>query len=548
MRGARSLIRMSAALKAAASVQGRDFRRASALALVFVLVTWSAPAIAQAQISEAWSRASTVDVDMRSFSGRLDAMGGLAASVEDPQSRINPYGFSDNPAGLLADQDSSSMEESSHYDHFADKYFGIPHSVVERRSGVTAALRHEQQWVLGLEGVYGGISASRHDLSPSPDNQRFMRDFDILYPSTFAPVPGDNHIGASVTAPRVGVTYGRKFLKKVTLAGRVRYRHESESRNVPNPYELNLSSSQLSLTAGALVYPRLGPLALTLAASAGWMGSHVRGLSDGPFNDDHYDWNRPEVNYNAQIGIRYKSWIRGIIDGRHRSNDGEEIAEVNWAAQYFLNPLTVNLADPSASVFKMKWSALLSGLRRNEIASRWMVDVPGTPAHLGIRYRYFRELEWIHPNPSVLASARALDVRRLGYEAAGGVSVDLPDGRGLVATEVDLAREGRVDYTGALPDIATSEMSYRFGAEYRALSWLPLRAGVAVIRRDPDRRDAAPPLKGARVTAGMGYFWGFLGTQIDASYSHEHVRSTPGDPGEEISRGDQATIVLRYLF
>ena len=79
-------------------------------------------------------------------------------------------------------------------------------------------------------------------------------------------------------------------------------------------------------------------------------------------------------------------------------------------------------------------------------------------------------------------------------------------------------------------------MSYRFGAEYRALSWLPLRAGVAVIRRDPDRRDAAPPLKG------------FLGTQIDASYSHEHVRSTPGDPGEEISRGDQATIVLRYLF
>ncbi len=520
----------------------------ASFALASVLLAWAGPVVAQAQISEAWTRASTVNVDARSFSARLEAMGGLTASVEEPQNRINPYGFSDNPAGLLADQDSSSMEESSHYDHFQDGYYGLPHSVVQRRSGMIAALRHEQQWVLGLEGIYGGINASRHDLSSSPDNGRFIRDFDLLYPSTFQPVIGDNHIGASVTAPRVGVTYGRKFLKKVTLAGRVRYRHESESRNVPNPYELNLSSTELAFTGGALASPKVGPLALTVAASAGWMRNHVRGLSRGPFNEDHYDWNRPEVSYNAQIGIRYKSWLRGIVDGRHLSNDGEEIAEVNWAAQYFLNPLPANLIDPSKSVFKMKWSSLLSGLRRNEVASRWMLDLPGTPAHLGIQYRYYRELEWIRPNPTVLATALPLDVRRLGYQMDGGVSVDLPGGRGLLATEVQFAREGRVDYTGALPDIASSEMSYHFGAEYRALSCLPLRVGIALIRRDPDRRDGIPPLKGARVTGGLGYFWGFLGTQIDASYSHEHLHFTPGDPSEEISRGDQATIVLRFLF
>lgn len=523
-------------------------RSAAALALAAILAGWAGPAVAQAQIAEAWTRASTVDVDTRSFSARLEAMGGLEASVEELQNRINPYGFSDNPAGLLADQDSSSIEQSSRYDHFKDAYYRVPHSVVQRRSGMIAALRHEQEWVLGLEGVYGGINASRHDVSPSPDNNRFIRDFDVQYPSNFGPPGGDNHLGASVTAPRVGVTYGRKFKKKVTLAGRFRYRHETESRSSPNPYEMNLTSSQLSLTGGALVSPRIGSLSLTLASSIGWMSNHVRGLSEGPFNEDHYDWNRPEVHYNAQLGIRYKGWVRGIIDGRHRSNDGEEIAEVNWAAQYFLNPLPINLTNPSESVFKKKWSSLLSGLRRNEGASRWMFDVPGTPAHLGIQYRYYRELEWVRPNDTVLASARPLDVRRLGSQADGGVSVDLPDGKGLLGTEVHYAREHRKDYLGSLPDIASSEMTYHFGAEYRAFSGLPLRGGFVLIRRDPDRRDGFPPLKGIRLSGGLGYFWDFIGSQIDASYSHEHVHFTPGDPSEEVSRGDQASIVLRYAF
>ncbi len=523
-------------------------RACAVAALTSIFAGWAGPAVAQAQISEAWTRGSTVDVASRGFSPRLEAMGGIGIAVEDPQNGINPYGYSDNPAGLLTDQDSSTVEQSSRYDNFHDAYYGYPHSVIQRRSGLTATLRNSREWVLGLEGVYGGVNASRHDLGTAPDNGRFIRDFDVQYPSSFNPSALDNHIGASVTVPRIGVTYGRKFLKKVTLAGRFRYRHESESRNAPNPYELNLSSTQLSLTGGALVTPTVGPLSLTVASSIGWMRNHVRGLSEGPFNEDHYDWNRPEVSYNAQLGIRYKGWVRGIIDGRHSSHDGEEIAEVNWAAQYFLNPLPIVPTNPSESVFKQKWSAFLSGLRRNEVATRWMVDLPGTPAHVGVQYRRYRELEWIHPNDTVISSARPLDVKRLGHRVDGGVSVDLPNGRGLVGTEVQLAREDRIDYTGAYPDIEFEELSYRFGAEYRALSWLPVRGGVALIRRDPDRQDSNPPLKGSRLTAGVGYFWDFLSTQIDASYSHEHVRFTPGDPSLEISRGDQASVVLRYLF
>jgi len=519
----------------------------SAALLLFLMAGWPGPATADAQISEAWSRASTVDVSGRPISARLQAMGSLEASVEEPQDRITPWGFSDNPAGLRTDQDSSTIDQSSHYDRFMDGLYAESHSVVQRRSGFVAALRNTRGWVLGLEGIYGGLNASRHDFFPSPDNGRFIRDFDVLYPANFDAPSGDIPIGASVSAPRIGLTYGRKFFHGIDLAGRLRYRHETESRSVPNPYEINLTSTELALALGALVRPHVGSARFTVSASGGWTGNHVRGLSDGPFNNDQYDWDRPQVHYDAQVGVRYKS-LRGIIDGRHLSHDGEETAEINWAPQYFLNPLPINVNNPVEGVFKAKWSALLSGIRRNEVASRWMLDVPGTPAHVGIRYRYYRELEWVHPNTTVLTSARLLDVRRLGYDASGGVSLDLPGRKGLIATEAHFTREGRQDFTGVLPEISSSEASFHFGGEYRALSWLPLRGGFVMIRRDPDREDAYPALKGVRLTAGVGYFWDFLDTQIDAAFAHEHVRYTPGDPSVEIERTDQASIVFRYAF
>jgi len=136
------------------------------LSALATLLGWAGPAVAQAQISEAWVRGTDVNVNQRAFSARTAAMGGLDATVEDPQYRINPYGFSDNPAGLLTDRDSSSIEESSRYDQFQDSYFGVPHSVLQRQSGLSIALRQQHQWVLGLEGVYGGVNASRHDLNP----------------------------------------------------------------------------------------------------------------------------------------------------------------------------------------------------------------------------------------------------------------------------------------------------------------------------------------------------------------------------------------------
>ena len=475
-------------------------------------------------------------------------MGSLEVSVEEPQNRINAYGFSKNPAALLSDEDSSVVEVPFRYEMFDDGYYGLSHSAAYRNASFRAFMRNNKQWVLGLETGYGGASASRHDISPWPDQSRFIRDFDISYPSFFQPTTGDNTIAGSVTQPRARITYGRMYSKKLSLGVRMAFRSESEGRSVPNPYEIDLTSRSTEITGGALYGYDLGSTKVTLAGYAGRTGNHVRGRSSAAFNEDHYDWSRPQVSYGGELVLKQGTWARGIVDFSHRSHNGEEIAQVNWAPQFFLNPLPFNINDPGASIFKQKWTSAMSGLRRNEIATRWMFDVPKTPAHFGALYRYYRELEWVVPGTFVFQTMRELDVRRLGYQANAGISLDLPDGKGLLATEGHFSRLARTDHTGQLPEIAFSEQTYHVGAEYRATSWLPVRAGAVVIRRDWDRADGQPPIKGIRFTFGAGCFWRLLKSQVDASFAHEHLHYAPGDPSQEVSTGDQASFLVRHTF
>ena len=506
------------------------------------------PSAAAAQISDAWTRAIGVDVSDEPFSARLQALGSLDVSLEEPQARINAYSFSRNPAALLSDEDSSVVEVPFRYSLSNDSYYDFSHSAAYRDGWVRAFLRNNKQWVLGLEADYGAASASRHDISPWPDQSRFIRDFDISYPSYFQPTTGDNEIGASATQSHIRVTYGRAYGKKLSLGARMAFRFESEGRKVPNPYEIDLSSGSSEFTGGAQYGADLGSTKLTLAGYAGWMAAHVKGVSSGSFNEDQYDWSRPQVSYGGELALKQGAWARGVVDFSHRSNNGEEIAEINWAPQFFLNPLSYEINNPGQGIFKLKWTSVLSGLRRNEIATRWMFDVQNTPAHIGVLYRYYQELEWVTPDDIVFQTMLPLDVRRLGYQANAGISLDLPGGKGLLATEGHFSRLARTDYTGQLPEISMSEQTYHVGAEYRALSWLPLRAGAVVIRRDWDRADGYPPIKGTRFTFGMGYFSGLLRSQVDASFAHEHLNCTPGDPSQELSTGDQVTFLVRHTF
>jgi len=513
-------------------------------ASVLAVAPLAAAGPASAQVAENWVHATPIEALGVWHSARLTAMGNLSVSAEDRFSRLNAYEYGMNPAGVLSARDTSWAEQGSEYESFQDHYYGVDHSAYLRKSGLRGAVVQER-WAIGLDFMYGAVTSSQHDLLATPDNGRFIRDFDIPFATTFTPVTGDRTIGATVSYPGVAVTYARKARSWLTLGARYGYRHEAEDRRIDDPYDFDTEATASEYAAGAMIRPPHVGDAVTLAGFGQYVKNRVLARSQSPLNDDNFNWDRPLIAYGGELLV-HSGGLRGIIDGRHRSYDGEQIAQVNWAPQFFMNPLPSE-TDPTL-VFRKTWSSFLSGIRHNEASTRWMADLPWLPAHAGWEWGYYREYEWIRPNPNVLQMALPLDVRRLGYQAGAGLSLHLPDGKGQAAAEIHASRDFRNDRLGLVPDVTVERRSYHFGAEYRVLSWLPLRAGIALLREDPDKRDGLPPYKGILATAGAGVYWPALGAQVDAALGHQHFHHAPLDPSGEIGSGNQAVLTISRLF
>ena len=175
-----------------------------------------------------------------------------------------------------------------------------------------------------------------------------------------------------------------------------------------------------------------------------------------------------------------------------------------------------------------------------------MADLPWLPAHVGWEWGYYREYEWIRPNPGVLQMALPLDVRRLGYRAAFGAAIDLPDQEGQIAAEVQATRDFRNDHLRQFPDIDSETRSYHVGAEYRAA----LAAGSGG-RRAPAQRSRPPgrdrSLQGDPDLVRRGAYWAALGAQIDAAFAHEHFHHAPADPSREIGPATRSSTISRLF-
>ena len=518
-------------------------RPAALLLFLFSLSALLAPP-ARAQVAEAWLRYTPVEAYAGNRSPRLDGMGSMEVAVEDDRSVIDPYHYGRNPAALLMSRDTSTVVIPTSYQNFDDRYYGLSHSAVGRSAGFHGEFRPNSKWGMAADFDYGSLNASRHDLCPSPDDCRFIRDFDLPVAPQMAPITADRTFAAGVQTPLATVTYARTFFSNVTLGARAGFRHEVENRRVREPYDLDVSSDATEFTGGATYPLPVWGGSVTLSGWAGYLHHKVTGRSESALNDDEYDWDRPQVSYGGAIHVSRGRWLQGIVDGRHRSFNGEEVARINWAPQFFMNPNPSQ--NDQENVFKKHWSAFLSGLRHNEGSTRWLISLP-SEAHLGLSYAYFRQYEWIRPNEIVLPTVETLDVKRSGYRFASGVSVGGPD-QGLVAVEAHIAREFRQDFTHELPDISLLTYTYHFGAEYPVRPRLPLRGGFELIRHDPNSSDANAPLKGIGVTAGIGHFWGAAGARIDLAYAHYHFRHSPGDPSEEIGFGDRMTLTIQRLF
>lgn len=513
------------------------------LAIATAMLFGSRPATAQ--IADAWLRYTPVDAYAGGKSSRLEAMGGIEVAVPDDQGLFDPYHYGGNPAALLVARDTSVVRIPTGYSDFEDGYWGFNQSAVGRGAGLHAEFRPRPKWGIGLDFDYGSTDASRNDQCPAPDDCRFIRDFDLPIAPEMEPVTTDRVFGAGVQTPSIGVSYARTFFNKVTLGVRLGHRYEEEHRRIINPYPLNTTSTATEFAGGAYYPLPILDRSASLSAWYHYVANKVTGTSQTPFNDDKYDWDRPEVAFGGALYVKKGDWLEGIAYGEHRSFDGEEIARINWAPQFFMNPFPP-LVNPN-NVFKKDWSAFLSGFRHNEGSTRWLVGLAGKPIHLGAQYAYYRQYEWITPNEVVLPTVDELNVKRQGYRFAGGISLGR-EGQGIVALEGRIAREFRDDFTGELPGISMITYSYHFGGEYPLRHDLPVRAGVEALRHDPNREDIYSPVKGIGITAGAGYYWKPLQSRLDFSYAHYHFHYSPGDPSEEIGGGNQVTLALQRLF
>jgi hypothetical protein len=528
----------------------------AAVAFAAAVASWmSPPATATAQVAKAWTYDMPISPYLNWRGSRVLAMGDLRAAVEDERNPISPYGIGTNPAGFLTVRDTSWVEQTSTYEDFADRYYGKRHSAVSRASGLRFGWQRSGKWVVGGSMGYGIVDASRHDLGSLEDRSRFIRDFDISLPNYFIPRSGDRTLGAGVETPSASLSYARRFRSWLTLGGRFAYQSESEDRRVLfDEYDFDNRSTSSELAGGALLHPRWFGEKVQLGVYGARVGAKIKGISSSSFNEDEYDWSRPLIQWGAHVFVR-QGPFRGLFGGAHQSFDGEQIARVNWAPQFFLNPFPSTVDRDF--IFKKRWTTAIAGLRRNEGLGQWMVDVPGTPMHVGMRYAYYREYQWTYPIEGVLSPMLPLDVRRLGYRGAGGLSFDLADGAGTVAMELQMAREHRADWAeerGAtaprsdVPDVSMGDVSYHFGAEYKARPHLPLRAGVVLRRYDFDRRDGQPPYRGIRLSAGAAYRWDAVGLLFDGAWSHEHFHHAPLDPSEEIGEGNKLQLSVQHLF
>ena len=75
---------------------------------------------------------------------------------------------------------------------------------------------------------YSKMNASRHDQCPSPDDCRFIRDFDLPVAPELEPVTTDRTFGAGVESPTISAAYAREFLTGLTLGARIGYRSETD--------------------------------------------------------------------------------------------------------------------------------------------------------------------------------------------------------------------------------------------------------------------------------------------------------------------------------
>ncbi|MDZ4804327.1 MAG: hypothetical protein SGI90_05660 [Candidatus Eisenbacteria bacterium] len=382
---------------------------------------------------------------------RLDGMG-LSIAAHDENNEINLFDFGDNPAGLLSDRDSWSVDARySHQERFdrdpgshGIEYLGDLWSLL-------VAFRNSGSRAVGVELDY---LDTKLQTGAGNSYKYKQKQYRLLYNQMF----------------------GR-------LAGGVEFRYQDELEDQTGGEDFySIEHNAASLT-GLLGLSYEFHQWASLSARGAIERTNIDGRASSDSYDDRFDWAQPAGSIEGQLFVHHPR-LTGAVTYGLTQGAGEEKVNAAWSPLFIFNP------GPYYVEFESK--TFTEDNEINLLRTRWEYQVVPDVARLAASYSASGRDYKAISNPLVIGSRTERTVTDDQNQFGLGGSVTLLKARLLLGAEY-----GRVAYsledidplTGFTEDTTIGQFSV--GGEYLAADNLALRTGLSF--RSIDREDRVSP-------------------------------------------------------
>lgn len=503
--------------------------------------------IAEGQIIDAWSLGTGFDPRPLVPKARLEAMGGMREAVPDENNEINLLDFGGNLVGHLDDKPTHHLDAWGGWRGWVDR---------------TTPEAPDQDFRFYPAGFLGNalpngryaIGGSMRVMSGGGErvvSDEFLRLFGLPIVN---PEAGSN-LGTTVESDLTGAAFSTHYARQLAdrfsfglLGG---YETQDEARVTPSTYNLDSDSHTWAAkgSVAGLLFKQAGPLEnWVLGLNSALSDTRIDGLSSDDLHTDNYTWDRNSFGLNLHLLGEVTAWAKGGLDFRYGSFEGQEWASYNWSPQYSLNPTSGTVLE-TRTVHE-------EGFRDSGFLTRWQIDPPDLPASFGLGFNAAQTEYWLLPGTNVNSFVTARSQQVTAWEARGGGTYFLPQGRGLLAGEMVWGWSDRDERISPPTDrVGASTFELGTGGEYAVGVPLVARAGYRYIRGDENRDvdDPAGEASTHRLALGAGYRTASGAIALDLAFSYDWVSSdaeTPGVGDQVVEDRDRKllTLQLRSLF
>jgi hypothetical protein len=497
-----------------------------------------APDQARAQLFDAWSFGSGIELGPLP-SARLQGMGGMQVAVPDENNEIHLLDFAGNLAGHLDDKPDDHVDVFTGSRHWSDRtqLRALDQEFKAFPFGTRINMIPSSKYVLGgsVEYIRG---TSERLIDPS-----FRQRFGLPVENFSSGSSDGSLLAGDLRSHAFTGHYVRRLGSKIAAGLELGYSKEDEDRDVVTDYGID-HEAQTWLARGSLavrVLDSRGPFHNWVAGANGRLTqANIDGRSSDQLHDDTFTWERPGLGFQIHLlGGLWES-VKGGLDFRHDSFEGQETVAMNWSAQFPLNPTNQTV--------RLTRSSFEEGFRNTGISTRWEGRPAGRPVVWGAGFRARQQEFWQLAATNVNSYVTSKAERLTDWRGTAGGSYFLARGRGLVAAEMAYGwvdRDDRIHLPA--PRVGASSFELGGGGEFAVSLPLVLRGGYRLFL-DDENRDLEDPQREFtthRLAAGVGYRTPAADVLLDLGFAYDFVDPGGGEGANPVEGQDRRVLNLQ---